>query len=196
MLKTAAIAVRGVHNLENYMTAIGLTEGLVSAEALTEVAKEFQGVRHRCEYVCTVDGVAYYNSSIDSSPTRTRATLAMMDTRPIVIVGGRNKKFEFAPLAQTLCERAKAVVLTGEIAPLVSEALQNHRATTGQEIPIYGHPDFEGAVRLAREIATAGDTVLLSPSATSFDVFCDFEARGDRFCEIVRSFSKKTTKGE
>lgn len=196
MLAVSSIAIRGVHNLENYMTAIGLTEGMVSAETLTEVAKDFQGVRHRCEYVRTVDGVAYYNSSIDSSPTRTRATLAAMDGRPIVIVGGRNKRFDFAPLAETLCNRAKAVVLTGEIAPLVREALENYRTETGQGLPTYEHPDFEEAVRLAREIATAGDTVLLSPSATSFDAFCHFEARGDRFCEIVRGFSKKGNKGE
>lgn len=196
MLEMAAIAIRGLHNLENYMTAIGLTEGLVSKETLTEVATDFHGVRHRCEYVRTVDGVAYYNSSIDSSPTRTRATLSAMEARPIVIVGGRNKKFEFAPLAKTLCQRAKAVVLTGEIAPLVREALENDRTETGRGLPTYEHPDFEGAVRLAREIATEGDTVLLSPSATSFDAFCNFEARGDRFCDIVRGFSEKSTKGE
>lgn len=196
MLERAAIAIRGVHNLENYMTAIGLTEGLLSTETLTEVAKDFHGVRHRCEYVRTVDGVAYYNSSIDSSPTRTRATLTAMEQKPIVIVGGRNKKFEFAPLAKTLCERAKAVVLTGEIAPLVRAALTDYRTETGHTLPIYEHPEFEGAVRLAREIATPGDTVLLSPSATSFDAFRNFEERGDRFCDVVRSFEEKTTKGE
>ena len=196
MLKASDIAIRGVHNLENYMTAIGLTDGLVSTQSLCTVAKEFQGVRHRCEYVTTVDGVKYYNSSIDSSPTRTRATLLAMDEKPIVIVGGRNKSFVFDELAATLCERARAVVLTGEIAPLVREALTLHEAQTGECIPIYENPDFEGAVQLAREIALAGDTVLLTPSATSFDAFCNFEARGNRFCEIVRGFTEKSTKGE
>ncbi len=196
MLDASLISLPGRHNLENYMTAIGLTDGLISPETTDAVATEFTGVRHRLEYVCTADGVAYYNSSIDSSPTRTAAALSALEQKPIVIVGGRDKNFDFLPLAKTLCARAKSVILTGETLPKVREALSLHREETGESVPIYECPDFEGAVRLARSVAEEGDLVLLSPSATSFDAFRDFEERGDRFCEIVRAFSENHKKGE
>ena len=133
-------------------------------------------------------GVTYYNSSIDSSPTRTAAALSALTEKPIVICGGADKNLSFEPLADVLCARAKAVVLTGQTAERIRQVLSTRPEVQSGALPILGDPDFRRAVELARDAAVEGDTVLLSPACTSFDAFRNFEERGDRFCEIVRSF--------
>ena len=188
LLRVEDILIPGMHNVENYMTAIGLTAPWMDADALFEIAKGFGGVEHRLERVRTVGGVTYYNSSIDSSPSRTAAALSALCQRPIVICGGCDKGIPFGPLANTLCERAKAVVLTGATANAIKEALDACERVQNGELPIYMEPQFEAAVRRARDVARDGDTVLLSPACTSFDAFKNFEERGETFKRIVRSF--------
>ena len=188
ILDASDILLPGKHNVENYMTAIALTEGLASAEDVREVAKTFGGVPHRLERVRTVGGVTYYNSSIDSTPTRTAAALSALRERPIVICGGYDKKVPFEPLAEVLCKRAKAVVLTGATATAIRAALDDRAEVREGILPIYTEPDFARAVTLARDVATEGDIVLLSPACASFDAFKNFEERGNTFKKIVESF--------
>jgi len=189
LIKVDCIRLPGKHNLENYMTALALTCSLVEREAVDSVAATFTGVRHRLEPVREFEGVRYYNSSIDSSPTRTTAALsALAPERPIVICGGADKNFSFEPLAVSLCRYAKAVVLTGQTAQKIQNALQAREEVTSGALPVLSVPDFRGAVEAARSIACRGDIVLLSPSCTSFDAFKNFEERGDFFCRIVRDF--------
>ena len=187
MLLADDILLPGVHNLENYMTAIALTYGMVSKETVKTVATTFRGVKHRLELVDVIDGVKYYNSSIDSTPTRTAAALSALKEKPIVICGGYDKHIAFAPLAKALKARAKAVVLTGATRDLIREALD---AETG-DLDVYTVPVFADAVAKAREIASSGDTVLLSPACASFDAFKNFEERGETFRRIVKDFSKE-----
>ena len=188
LLDAAEIRLPGQHNLENYMTAIALTDGLVSRESILDVARNFTGVRHRLELVREFEGVSYYNSSIDSSPTRTAAALSAMKQKPIVICGGRNKGLDFAPLAQALYRSARAVILTGEAAPDIRAALDACGMAKNSSLSIFTESDFTNAVCLARSVAKDGDVVLLSPACTSFDAFSNFEERGNRFCEIVDGF--------
>lgn len=191
MLTVEEILLPGRHNLENYMTAIALTAGMVSAEAVRQVAVSFRGVPHRLETVAVVDGVTYLNSSIDSSPTRTAAALSALAHKPIVICGGRDKHIPFNGLARTLNERAKAVVLTGEAMEQIGGALE----ACGASLPVSRERDFDRAVRLAASLAEPGDTVLLSPACTSFDAFRNFEERGERFRAIVRELEKTDKNG-
>ncbi len=191
MLDAKELLLPGRHNLENCMTAIALTEGLVGKASIRCVATSFRGVAHRLEAVCEADGVLYYNSSIDSTPTRTAAALSALPKKPIVICGGYDKKVSFAPLAEALVKDAKAVVLTGATAPLIRAALDATETVREGKLPIYHDADFEGAVRLAHDVAEKGDIVLLSPACASFDAFPDFTARGDAFRRICRSFLRK-----
>ena len=189
ILEVSEIRLPGKHNLENYMTALAVTHGLVSRESILAVAREFTGVRHRLEPVRELDGVRYYNSSIDSSPSRTAAALsALFPEKPIVICGGADKGCNFAPLADSLCRYASAVVLTGHTAPKIKAVLMTCPDVQKGNFPVYEEPDFQKAVELARAVAKAGDIVLLSPACTSFDAFKNFEERGNRFCTIVRGF--------
>lgn len=188
ILTTEKILLPGRHNLENYMTAYGLCRPFVSVETVEEIAKTFPGVPHRLERIRTHEGVTYYNSSIDSSPSRTAAALSALKESPIVICGGRDKGIPFEPLAEALCERAKAVILTGEAAPKIRAVLRGTEAVQSGALPVLEEADFTKAVCLARSIAKEGDTVLLSPACTSFDAFKNFEERGDTFRRIVLSF--------
>lgn len=182
VLKTEEIRLLGRHNVENYMAAIAALDGLVSAESIREVALGFGGVEHRLEFVRELDGVRYINSSIDSSPTRTAAALSALSEKPIVISGGYDKHIPFEPLGIALCERAKAVVLTGATAEKIAEAI----AGTGMEAPpVYLESDFKEAVYRARSLAEEGDIVLLSPACASFDAFENFAVRGRFFKKIV-----------
>ena len=191
VLPVSDIKLPGRHNIENYMTAIALTYGEVDANVYRDVARTFGGVKHRLELVATVDGVKYYNSSIDSTPTRTAAALSALDEKPIVICGGADKNTDYAPLATLLCSRARAVVLNGETAKKIFAALENCPDFDEKALPVYLEADLRAATDRARAIAKAGDTVLLSPASTSFDQFKNFEERGNAFCEQVLSFNKK-----
>ena len=109
MLKTADIKLVGRHNVENYMTAIALLDGMVSYNSIRNVAISFGGVEHRLEFVRELCGVKYYNSSIDSSPTRTAAAISAFGEKPILICGGYDKHIPFDLLGDVLCQKAKAV---------------------------------------------------------------------------------------
>ena len=191
LLNVGDILLPGRHNLENYMTALALCDGWVSPADAAAVAKSFGGVAHRLEKVGVRNGVTYYNSSIDSSPSRTAAALSALAekcVRPIVICGGSDKGTPFAPLADALCRHAKAVVVTGQSAPAILSALDERDEVRGGSLPVFPAADFRSAVELARDVAKSGDTVLLSPACASFDAFRNFEERGEVFRRLVDTF--------
>ena len=187
ILKVADIKLPGVHNVENYMTAIALTYGLVDPDIYAEISKEFGGVSHRLEWIANINGVDYYNSSIDSSPTRTAAALSALTQKKVVICGGSDKNIPFEPLAEALeASNVRFVALTGESADKIHAALSS--ANVSFEFMI--ERDFKSAVQLARSKALVGDALLLSPACASFDRFKNFEERGAFFKSIVASFQE------
>ena len=187
IVDTADILIPGHHNVENYMAAIAAVYPIVGKEIIVDLAKTFGGVEHRIELVRVKDGVRYYNSSIDSSPSRTAAALASFEEKVIAICGGKDKGVPFDGLAVTLCQRAKKVVLTGATRETIYNTIINCPEYKEGCPEIKIEPDFEAAVRLASSVANEGDVVILSPGCTSFDAFPNFMARGNKFKEIVRS---------
>lgn len=186
LLDISKIRVPGIHNVENFMTAIGLTYGSVDPSVYGTVAESFFGVEHRLELIRELRGVRYYNSSIDSSPTRTAAALSALDGEDIVIIcGGYDKKIPYEPLAEALCRHVRAVVLTGATAPKIEEALLRCPDYTEGRPEYVCIPDFESAVRAASSMARVGGCVLLSPASASFDAFPNFAVRGNTFRKIV-----------
>jgi UDP-N-acetylmuramoylalanine--D-glutamate ligase len=169
------------------MSAVALTEGYVTPETVQSVAKAFGGVEHRLELVRELRGVKYYNSSIDSSPTRTSAALSALNEKPIIILGGSEKGVEFDTLALDLCKRTKAVILTGDAARTILTAIENCPLYDKTALPVHHIPDFDEAVKTASSLAQSGDTVLLSPACASFDHFKDFAHRGNHFKELVNN---------
>ena len=185
------ILIPGNHNIENYMTAIALTWGMVSCEIYEDIARTFGGVEHRLELVRVLDGVRYYNSSIDSSPTRTAAALSAVDGGKVVICGGYDKGIDFAPLAKSLCDKARCVILSGATADKIRKAIDECPEYKSSGLEVHYASRFADAVALARECAREDESVILSPACASFDAFKNFEERGRVFKELVLAFDKK-----
>ncbi len=196
VLDAADILLPGKHNKENYMAAIAAVYGIASADSIRIVAKNFGGVEHRCELVGKCRGISFYNSSIDSSPTRTIAALGNFESgKAVVICGGYDKHISFDVLAAPLCERAKAVILTGAAAPLIGSALDKEiasRKAEGKTVPpVVYESEFDKAVECAYSHAVSGDAVLLSPACASFDAFQNFEERGNRFKSVSNAIIRR-----
>jgi len=175
------IKIPGMHNVENYMTAIGAVYDLVSKDIINKVAKEFGGVPHRIELVRELEGVRYYNSSIDSSPNRTANTLNTFTEPVVLIAGGKDKGIPYDEVGTPIKEHVKTLILIGTTAKAIDEAVKK----TGAIIPTFFVNTYEEAVKLAKESADFGDVVLLSSASTSFDMFNNFEERGNLFKELV-----------
>ena len=188
IMDAGELRLPGRHNLENFLTACALTFPYATPEAMAAVGRTFGGVEHRLERVRELRGVTYYNSSIDSSPTRTAAALSALPERScVVICGGYDKNIPYAPLAQVLCERAGAVVLTGATREKIMAALRDCPAYDANALRVEICPLFADAVYTASALAEDGygENVLLSPACASFDAFVNFEARGRAFREQV-----------
>jgi len=186
VLNTADILIPGMHNIENYMTAIAAVEGLVEDETVRQVAKTFGGVEHRIELVRIKDGVRFYNDSIASSPTRTIAGLRSFKEKVILIVGGYDKNIPFDVLGPEICEHVKMLFLGGATGPKIRDAVVACPDYDAGKLPIVDCGNFESAVRAAAAAAKDGDVVLMSPASAAFDQFKNFMVRGEFFKKLVR----------
>lgn len=181
IMKAQDIRLPGVHNIENYMAAIGAVWDMVKPEHIRSVAREFSGVEHRIEFVRQLHGVRYYNDSIASSPTRTAAALNSFSQKVILIAGGYDKKIPFDDLGKLIAEKVKHLVLVGHTSDKIEAACK----AAGAAMPIDRCQDFRRAVECAKNAAQPGDVVLLSPACASFDLFSNFMQRGNVFKEYV-----------
>jgi UDP-N-acetylmuramoylalanine--D-glutamate ligase len=184
------LGIPGPHNRENAMAtaAVCLARG-IDADAVRAGLRSFRGVAHRLEPIAEVDGVAYVNDSKATNVDSTLVALRSSDPDPAcrppgrvhLILGGRTKAQDFAPLAPFVRARCVSVHLIGEGAGEIATAL----ADTG--VPLHDDGDLERAVHAARAAARPGEVVLLSPACASFDQYPDFEARGDHFRALVEA---------
>ncbi len=180
------IRIPGMHNVENYLAAISAVWGIVSVDTIVNVAKNFGGVEHRAEFVRELDGVEYYNDSIASSPTRTAmGTLSLYDEKIIVIAGGYDKHIPYEPLGPVICDKVKVLVLMGDTAPKIEEAVRNSANYSENNPVIINVTNMEEAVNAARENAVKGDKISLSPASASFGLYKNFVERGNHFKSIV-----------
>ena len=185
VLRQEEILLPGIHNVENYMTAIAATQGLVSDESIRQVARTFGGVEHRIELVRVKDGVSYYNDSIASSPTRTIAGLRSFHQKIILIAGGYDKHIPYDVLGPEICEHVKTLVLTGATAPAIRASVEAAAEQGMQSPEILAEEYFFAAIRTAAAQASEGDVVMLSPASASFDHFKNFMERGEAFRQEV-----------
>lgn len=174
------INIVGRHNRYNYCEAYSAVMDYVSPETLRKVAKEFGGVEHRIEFVREVNNVKYYNSSIDSSPSRTKACLESFKNKVIVICGGYDKNIPYEPLGELFDRKVKFAVLCGATANKIAKAIDDAGFTD-----YCFADDFKAAVQCATAHAEKGDVIVLSPASASFDMFRNFVERGDTFKDIV-----------
>ncbi|MGN1058893.1 MAG: UDP-N-acetylmuramoyl-L-alanine--D-glutamate ligase [Clostridia bacterium] len=181
VLDTRNIRIPGGHNVENYMAAIGAVYPAVGSQQIEQCAADFGGVPHRIEFVRELDGVRYYNSSIDSSPNRTINTLSVFSQPVVLIAGGKDKGIPYDDLGPAIRAHVKAMVLIGATAETIGAVAR----AAAPDVPVLYAKSYEEAVAQARGQAASGDVVLLSNASTSFDLFRNFEERGNLFKELV-----------
>ena len=180
IVRASSLRLPGTHNLENVLAA-ALIGHLCGAPALSmaRTIRDFRGLEHRLEDVLRVGGVRFVNDSKATTVDATLKALASFD-RPIVLVlGGRGKGGDFAPLRPEVKKRVRAAVLVGEAADKIEKAL-------GGVVPVSRAANYREVVRTAFGLARRGDVVLLAPAATSWDMFKNFEERGRTFKREVR----------
>jgi len=189
VIDVSRMALRGPHNLQNAAaaTAAALSIG-VDLEAIAGVLEAFGPLRHRMEPVAEIDGVTYVNDSKATNVESVQCALRSYGRPIILIAGGRDKDADFERLTELVKANVKRLIVIGEAAPKLRRALGNF-------VPMETAGSIEEAVRGAASSASPGDVVLLSPACASFDMFRDFEDRGDRFIEAVRGLEQSPAPG-
>lgn len=169
----------GQHNLENALAATAIVAccGIEPAK-MKKAMTAFPGVEHRLEFVRELDGVKYFNDSKATTVTAVQTALTSMVSPIILIAGGKDKGSDYVPLQPLIKEKVKQLILIGKAKEKIRNALNGSCKITDAI-------SMEDAVRLAREIGQKGDTILLSPACSSYDMFTDFEERGRMFKKAV-----------
>ena len=174
--------------MENYLAAICATIDEVNIDDIVSVAKNFNGVEHRIEFVRDFNGVKYYNDSIASTPTRViKGTLSLFDRKIILIAGGYDKKVPFDAFGDAVVNKVSHLILLGQTVNEIEKAVKNSSKYTEGNPEIVKVNNMAQAVNLAREIAKNGDVVALSPACASFGLYKNFDERGKHFKSLVNS---------
>ena len=188
LLPLALVRRKERHNVENLAMAIALSIGYTSREQIREVGTSFEGLRERCE-IFTKDGVDYVSSSIDTSPERTRTTLEGLGRRVNIILGGRTKKLPLEPLREPLGKYAVKIGIYGEASEEFLDFIDSYPEL--EEIPHEVFTTLRWAIDYVADGVRCGDTVLLSPAATSYGEFENYIERGRFFKDYVLKESPK-----
>jgi len=177
-----AFGLPGRANLSNLAAAVAVARHFgITDEQIIACLPDFKPLPHRLQLVGKVKGVRWYNDSKATTPDSAIAAIEAFDN-PIIIAGGYDKHIPFDGLGQKIAERTKAVILIGQTASKIAEAVRAHPR---------GHTQVESAnslaeaVALANELAASGDVVVLSPACASYDMFENYEQRGQQFIDLV-----------
>ena len=178
--------LRGIHNYQNICTALAATKTLVDTQSAVETIKEFSGVEHRLEFVKETNGIKWYNDSASSSPTRTISGInAFAGEDIILIAGGYDKNLDYTPLAKPIVDNVKTLILMGQTANKILDAVTLEMEKQNKNIKIYMCDSLEEVVNTARRVANPGEIVLFSPGSASFDMFKNAYDRGNQFKALV-----------
>lgn len=170
---------RGTHNIYNALAAAAAARILqVKQELILDGIKTFKGVEHRLEFVREVGGVQYINDSKATTINALNCALDAMSGKVVLIMGGRDKGNDYNTIRELVKEKVRAIVAIGE-------AKEKIQSELGKDANIMISDTLDGAVKLAHELSKPGDSVLLSPSCASFDMFQSYEARGKAFKSLV-----------
>lgn len=184
LLPTQSVLLKGQHQYANILAALAMGESinLPMPDMLTALT-QFAGLPHRCQWVASVRGVDWYN---DSKATNVGSALAAIEGigpeiegKIILLAGGLGKNADFTQMHESVAKYVRQILLFGRDKHVIAQALEG-------AAPITLIEDLPSAVELANDSAEAGDVVILAPACASYDMFRDFEHRGDVFMELVR----------
>lgn len=177
------IRIAGRHNISNALAALAIGHaGGLDMQAMLQTLREFPGLAHRCQWVLEKNGVSYFNDSKGTNVGACNAALEGLGgvNNVILLAGGQGKGADFSELSNALVAHGKLLIVFGEDADLIA-------ATLEELIHCIKVDSLQAAVKLAKGQAEAGDIVLLSPACASFDMFKNYENRGDVFIAAVEA---------
>lgn len=178
------LRIKGSHNIQNALAALALGHAIgLPLDSMLETLKEFKGLKHRTQFVAEIDEVNWFNDSKATNVGATVAALTGLPGKHVLIAGGEAKGADFSDLAEAVKKYCRAVVLMGKDAEKI-------KAVIPGVIPVEMVTDMQGAVLAARSVARPGDNVLLAPACASFDMFENFEQRGDVFIQAVEALTE------
>lgn len=186
--ETEQIPLIGRHNLENTAMALSVIDLLglpLESSFVPSLMNDFVPLSHRCELVATVNGIRYIDDSKGTNVAASVAAMASIEGEKIVILGGKGKGEDYTPLAQEVSRSSYAAILIGEEKDPISSALTKEGYSA-----IFIASSMEDAVQIASSIARVGSTVLLSPACTSWDMYENYQKRGDHFKKVVKNLEK------
>ena len=182
---TAGFRLQGIHNMENIMAVIVAARASgVTAGSIMKTLASFEGLHHRMESVRKLGGVLYIDDSKGTNIGALEMALRSLNTPVVLIAGGRDKGGDYSVLSSLVKEKVKCMLLIGEARERIKAALGGLTETITAD-------SLEEAVKTAASKAVFGDTVLLSPACSSFDMFKSYKERGDRFKALVNALSKE-----
>jgi UDP-N-acetylmuramoylalanine--D-glutamate ligase len=180
--------LRGPHNAENLLAALAVADAeKISREAVKKALAAYRPLPHRCEVVAVRGGVTWINDSKATNLDAMERAVSGMAGPVILIAGGKDKGFDFAPSLAQLRGRIRAALLIGETAEKIEKAWRD-------SVPCRRVGTLEEAVRRAAALASPGETVLLSPGCSSYDQFKNFEERGETYRQCVKALPQEETK--
>jgi len=179
------LKIKGKHNIQNALAALALGYAIgLSLDSMVKTLTLFKGLRHRTQFVAEIDGVNWIN---DSKATNVGAAVAALEGLPgkqVLIAGGEAKGADFSELGKVIEQQCRAVILMGKDASMIE-------AVVPDSVPVKHVSDMRAAVLAANAVAQKGDNVLLAPACASFDMFDNFEQRGDVFIAAVEALSSE-----
>ncbi len=182
----------GRANLSNLAAALCIAKHFGAEDhKIIKALPKFKALPHRLEFVAEIKGVKWYNDSKATTPQSAITAIEAFDQPVIIIAGGYDKHLPFDEFGQKIAKKAKAAILIGQTAKSIAKAIEEHKSKSAQEHKpkIEFAVSLEKAVRLAKGLAKSGDVVLLSPACASYDMFENYEQRGNEFCKLVRGIS-------
>lgn len=187
LMKRALLPLLGAHNVENALAALLAVmladpahQTKAARSALAAAVQTFRGLPHRLEVVADIGGIRWINDSKATNVSSARVAIEAMAQPAVVLLGGKHKGEPYTSLIEPLKAHAKLVIAYGEAEPLIVRDLQGH-------VPlVQGGSSFEEVMQRARAAATPGDAVLLAPACSSFDMFTNYEARGEAFRQLAQ----------
>ena len=182
----SSIKIAGPHNLKNAAMAAAVARSLgVPEKIISKTLRNYRGLPYRLQYLTTIKGARIYNDSASTNPMTTAAAIRAFSEPKVLIVGGRDKNLDYAPVAKALRKSdTKSVVLYGECREKIRRAIKGAaplKMVSG---------NLETAFKIALSAAKPNSVIVFSPGATSFDMFKDYSDRGERFTAIVRKFCR------
>ena len=185
ILNTKEITLKGTHNYLNICASLTAIDEYIDKNKVFNIIKDFNGVKHRLEFVREVNKIKWYNDSASTTPDKANAGITSFDQKITLIAGGYDKNLDYTPLAEKIIENVDELILFGQTKNKIYNLVRELLNKQDEYLQIYVMDTLEEVVEVAYQVTKPNGIVLFSPACASFDMFNNAYERGDLFKELV-----------